>query len=98
MGFQLLDNKSYPLKVENTDPLLTFYPYEHRGTIGWNAREFMVFINHIGLGDGPTCYIEEIVGGHLEIIEDQVLAKALHEFALSYNLLEVRPPILRRLI
>lgn len=98
MSFQILDQKTYPLRVENVDPVLTFYPYEHRATIGWNTRTFMVFINHIGVGQGPTCHIEEIIGGHLEQIKDDGLIESLQEFSMRHGFLEVRPPLLRRII
>lgn len=101
MRFQILDARRYPLKVDNEPERMMFYRFEHRATLGWNCREYMVFIDHVGKGlfpmtDGPTSHIEEITGGHLSRIEDESLAKALQEFALEKGFLNVGPPIMRK--
>lgn len=98
MRFQILDTRRYPLKVDNDPETMMFYRFEHRATIGWNCREYMVFVDHKGRGlDGPTSHIEEITGGHLSRIEDESLAKALQEFARDKGFLNIGPPIMRRI-
>lgn len=91
--FQLLDTNRYPLAVNNEVANLCFYQYEHRATVGYNCREFMVYVDHL---KGQS-YIEEITGGHLEKIEDDVLHDTLSNFALEKGLLALGPPPLRRL-
>jgi hypothetical protein len=102
MRFTIIDTKRYPLKIDNEDENLAFYRYEHRATLGWGVREYMVFVDHVGkrvgLGfTGPTSHIEEITGGHLERIEDDSLAQALQDFAMEKGFLNIGPPIIRRL-
>ena len=98
MRFSILDKRRYPLKVDNEAQNLNFYRYEHRATLGWNCREYMVFVDHVGKGfSGPTSHIEEITGGHLERVDDDALAEALRVFATENGLLDIGPPILRKL-
>lgn len=96
MAFQILDCKKYPLHVKKPtkeDDLLLYYRFEHRATIGWNTREFMVFVDHLRM----ATYIEEIVGGHLEKIKDESLHAALTEYSFSRGFMEATPPTLRRI-
>lgn len=97
MAFQILDNKKYPLHVKTPskeDKILPYYRFEHRATVGWNTREFMVFVDHLKM----STYIEEIVGGHLEKINDDSLHSALTEFAFSRGFMEATPPSHKRFI
>lgn len=91
--FQILSTRRFPLQVNNESDLLPYYRYEHRATIGWNTREFMVFVDHLL----QSSHIEEITGGHLEKIDDEELFKALQYFAFERDFMEVGPPFLRRL-
>jgi hypothetical protein len=98
MPFQVLDRKRYPLQVTNEDPALTFYQYEHRATIGWGTREFIVMVDNVGEGKGPISYIEEVVGGHTERIKDEELATALEMFVRDRGFLDATAiPFLKRL-
>ena len=92
--FQILDSKRYPLKVtDESGKLLPYYRWEHRATLGWNTREFMIFADHLF----HTMSIEEIVGGHLEKINDDPLFEALKTFSYKHDFMEVAPPLLRNL-
>ena len=100
MQFQILDERKYPLKIDNNRSKLTFWRFEHRATVGWNCREYMIFVDHSPGGiipQPPTCHIEEITGGHLERIDAESLANALRIFAMEKGFLNVGPPILRML-
>ena len=95
MAFQVLDGKKYPLHVKTPNKeerLLNYYRFEHRATIGWNTREFMVFVDHLQM----ATYIEEIVGGHLEKVNDDSLHSALTEYAFARGYMEATPPPPRR--
>lgn len=91
--FQLLDTKSYPLIVDEKTDDLVYHRFEHRATIGYNCREFMVFVDHVR----GQSHIEEITGGHLERIEDESLHSSLSNFAVEKNLLSLGLPPLRKL-
>jgi len=92
-NFQLLDTNKFPLLVEGEAKNLCFYRYEHRATVGHNCREFMIYVDHLK----QQSHIEEITGGHLEKIEDDVLHESLSNFALDRGLLSMGPPPLKRL-
>jgi len=92
MSFQLLDAKRYPLKVESIlKDMLPYWRWEHRGTIGHNAQTFIVFADTLN----GNIHIEEISGGHLEVVKDDSLFNALKMFATEKNLLEVKMPIFK---
>lgn len=98
--FQILDEKKYPLKTRETaeDKLLNYHRWEHRATLGWNTREFMVFLDNGIIKDGISLqagqvYVEEITGGHLSKIEDDSLWQALVYFAGNMKYLELQAPI-----
>jgi len=94
--YQLLDEKRYPLKVReviDNANLLSYYRWEHRVTIGYNGRRFMVFIDNLGTGKGPILYIEEITSGSSEKIKDESLFQSLIKFATEKGFLGVFPPL-----
>lgn len=92
--FQVLDGKKYPLQVTDAKgKLLQYHRYEHRATLGWNTREFMVFADHLML----EMHIEEVIGGHLEVIDDDPLFEALKKYSYKNGFMEVAPPPLRSL-
>ena len=92
MSFQLLDARRYPLKVETIKKdLLPYWRWEHRGTIGHDARVFMVFADTLN----GNIHIEEIAGGHLETVKDDQLFEALKRYAIEKGLLEVKVPIFK---
>ena len=92
MSFQLLDGDCYPLKVEAfSADLSPFWRWEHRGTIGYGNRVFMIFADTLK----GNIHIEEIIGGHLETIKDDSLFAGLKQYAVEKNLLEVKPPIFK---
>ena len=84
------------MKIDDKD-FLPYYRWEHRATVGYGAREFIVFIDNLPLftGEIPKTYIEEVSGGHLEQVEDDSLWEALGKFAGDMGLLEMQPPIIK---
>jgi len=94
--FTLSSNKRFPLNITGDENcMLPFYRWEHRGTILWHLREFMVYIDY--LPKVAKCYIEELTGGNLIKIEDDSLWAALGKFAEENGLLDVTPPPPRRI-
>jgi hypothetical protein len=105
--FQLLDERRYALKVKgqisvgyihNESPLingdkdmLPYFRWEHRVTVGYRAREFMVFVDQLQ----EKIYIEEIVGGHLETVEETSLFQSLLEFAETGGYCGIMLPIMK---
>jgi hypothetical protein len=92
MQFQILDEKRYPLKVKT--PLKDLSPvwrFEHRATIGYTTREFMIFVDNLK----QTAHIEEITGGHLEEVKDNSLHESLTNFAKEKGFLDFMIPFLK---
>ena len=93
--FQILDEKRYPLYVRDNDDAssrtLPYYRWEHRVTLGYRSRDFMVFIDTLT----TKAYIEEVTGGHLEVIADDSLHESLAMFAQNKGFLCAAQPILR---
>lgn len=92
MQFQILDEKRYPLKVNTI--LKDFSPvwrFEHRATLGYNTREFMVFIDNLK----QSAHIEETTGGHLEEVTDDSLHEALTNFAQEKGFLDFMLPLMK---
>jgi len=103
--FQILDEKRYPLKI--SDPkevslanwtkstcqkdLLPYWRWEHRVTLGRGAREYMLFIDNMK----TSVHIEEISGGHLEVILDDSLFESLLEFAKSKGYCNLLSPMFK---
>lgn len=75
----------------NYRDLLPYWRWEHRATLGWNTREFMVFVDQIR----QSIHIEEISGGHLEPIADDSLFDALLRFAKTNGFCDIFPPIIK---
>lgn len=101
--FQILEEEKAPLKTMATkeDAFLDYYRWERRATLGWNTREFMVFLDNGIIKDGVVLqpgqvYVEEITGGHLSKIEDDSLWKALVYFAQSNGFTELQAPIMKQ--
>jgi len=105
--FQILDERRWPLKtVDSADTasmpsswqgemqfkdLLPYWRWEHRATLGWGVREFMVFVDQAR----QSIHIEEITGGHLEAVEDDSLFEALLRFAQDNNFCDIMPPLIK---
>lgn len=97
MTFKLLNTNRFPLAIEKETNYLPYYRFDHRATIGYNLREFMIFIDN-GTPYKESCvYIEEITGGHLEQIKDDSLHEAIAKFIDDHNLCLILPPIPKRL-
>ena len=110
--FQILDEKRYPLKtIDGNDTaimpagwagknhykdLLPYWRWEHRVTlgvtIGLKIREFMVFVDQLK----QSIHIEEISGGHLEQVLDEVLFDALLKFADEKGYCNMLPPLMKQ--
>jgi len=105
--FQILNERRFPLKtIDSADTahmpstwnvkdknkdLLPFWRWEHRVTLGWNAREFMVFIDQVR----QSIHIEEITGGHLETVADDNLFESLLNFAQTKGFCEIIAPMMK---
>jgi hypothetical protein len=84
--FKIIDGRRMLLPVANAP----VDRWERRAIIAYNTREFMVFLDTYFGGVG---YIEEIVGGHLETINDNSMYKAISEFVDRNRLLIPLPPL-----
>lgn len=95
--FRIVNSKRFPLNMYAEDPL-AFYRFEHRATIEWGQREFMLLIDcH---PEEMKAYLEEITHGDMKIINDDKLYEAIMAFVRDYstkhqNLFEVLPPIFK---
>jgi len=86
MRFKLTDTDQYPLQVENAPER-----FWHLATIHYGAREFIfyadIFANSANITSPPIkYYVEEITGGHLEVIRDNELWQALCDFLVDKGL------------
>lgn len=97
MSFKLLNTNRFPLAIEKETNYLSYYRFDHRATIGYNLREFMVFVDNGTPYKEPSIYIEEITGGHLERIKDDSLHEDIAKFIDDHNLCPMLPPIPKRL-
>lgn len=90
--FQLINEKRFPLKVkeasDNVD-LLPHYRWEHRVTVGYRGKRFMVFLDNLK----STAFVEEITSGHLEKIADDSMWEAVFKYATAQGFLNIFPPI-----
>jgi hypothetical protein len=71
--------------------MLPYYRWEHRGTVSYGTREFLVIVDALR----STGYIEEIIGGHLEEIKDDKLYESIYNFAKEYELFKIIQPLLK---
>jgi len=79
--FKLADGTEWEMPVQNAANR-----WYHLATVYKGVREYMCFTDKI-LG---KTYIEEIVGGHLEFIEDDALVQAIYEFLKEKGVLEIK--------
>ena len=77
--FKVVDRKVYPLPGTNN----RFY---HIATIRKGLREFMFFTDMYQ----STSYIEEVTGGHLDVITDESLWQSLANFLEEEGLRTIR--------
>lgn len=82
------------MKLINTERFYLETPQDpktwlHLASIHHNIREFMCFANT----RSGQVYIEEITGGHLELIEDDVLFQELHGFLCMHGVLDMTRPL-----
>lgn len=80
---QLADTNRFFLEGTNKQFL-------HIATVLEGVREYMCFANV----NTNEVYIEEVTGGHLEFIEDDALATALHDFLVDRKVLLMDKPLL----
>jgi hypothetical protein len=100
--FQILDEKRYSLKTEdsiiqlNKRNKLIYHRWEHRVTLGYNGKTFMVFIDNGDTNKNifPSIYIEEISANGLERIEDDSLFDSLLNYAQENGFVNMLPPML----
>ena len=91
-GFYLINEKRFPLHVKdynNTD-LLPYYRWEHRVTIGYGPKRYMVFVDNLK----NAVYIEEF-DGDLAVIDDEELWQALFLWTTQKGYLMTIPPMLK---
>ena len=88
-GFYIVNEKRFPMPVHAKVPdLLPYYRWEHRVTLGYNGRRYVVFLDNLK----QTVYIEDATIG-LEKIEDDSLWSALFMFATENDYLMMMPPL-----
>ena len=96
--YQIVNERRFPLKVksmnDNVD-LLPYHRWEHRVTVGRNGKRYMVFLDNLGIGDGPKLYIEEITNGHAERIEDESLFQSIFRWVTAKGFVSVQPPLFK---
>jgi hypothetical protein len=68
--------------------LLPYYRWEHRVTIGYNGRRYMVFLDNLN----NTAYVEDCTHD-LKKIEDESLWQALIRFATTNGYLDMMVPM-----
>ena len=97
--FYLVNEKRFPLpsgtsvdgvKGNVNIDMLPYYRWEHRVTIGYNGRRYMVFLDNLK----NTTYIEDATDG-LEKIKDDSLWGALVNFAMEKGYLNMYAPMLK---
>jgi hypothetical protein len=87
--FKIIDEKRYPLnivKMDTTD-VLDYYRWEHRVTVGYRGRRFIVMIDNLK----HEVYVEEIAV-QLHVIEDR-LRQAIIHWANANGFLNVLIPL-----
>ncbi len=91
-GFYIINEKRFPLQVENFSnvDMLPYYRWDHRVTLGYNGRRFIVFIDNLK----QEIYIEEYTT-KLEKISDDSLWKGLFEYATQKGFLMILSPMLK---
>ena len=80
--FKLADTNRYHLPGQDR--------FLHLATVHQNMREFMCMIDTLT----QQTYIEEISGGHLEVIKDDGLFQGIHDFLLDRGILSISRPAL----
>lgn len=78
--FKLIDGKQRELPVTNATGR-----WFHLATVYRGVREYICFTDTV-LG---KTYIEEVIGGHLEFIEDDALIQSIYEFLKEKKILEI---------
>jgi hypothetical protein len=99
--FQIIDEKRYPLKTRistlNADyskkDHLPYWRFEHRVTLGYNAREFILIVDNLR----QKIYLEEVIGGHLEVIDDDSLWESLYKYATEQGYCNMMMPLLKNI-
>ena len=79
---RLVDSNTYPLSGTNER-------FVHLATVTGGLRDFMCFIDE----RAQKVYIEEITGGSLEFINDELLVEDIAHFLNEHNLLDPRRTI-----
>jgi len=90
--FQLINEKRFPLKIkdmsDNVD-MLDYYRWEHRVTVAWQMRRFMVFLDNLK----QSVYIEEITDGNVLQLNDDSLWESIFKWVTEKGYLSVIPPL-----
>jgi hypothetical protein len=102
--FQILNERRFPLKTIDSEKsftlnnwngknsykdMLPYWRWEHRVTLGWGTREFMVFVDQLK----QAIYIEEVIGGHLDSVKDDSLFSAILKFIEEKGFCNILPPL-----
>lgn len=94
--FYLVNEKRFPLPVQaptsisssvNLD-LLPYYRWEHRVTLGYNGKRYVVFLDNLK----NTAYVET---DSFKKIEDEELWTALIQYATLNGYLDILPPLVK---
>jgi len=81
------------MKLANTNRFFlagTRRRYLHMATVFYGLREYMCFVDVYT----TRVYIERIIGGQLEFINDDSLAEGLHNFLVYKEVLLMNQPLL----
>jgi hypothetical protein len=87
--FIIKDERRYPFVPHIGNDALSYWRFDHRATIEYQARIFMVFADNFR----GTMHIEEITTGDLKIVEEDELHAELTRFAREKGFLEIMIPI-----
>jgi hypothetical protein len=97
--FYIVNEKRFPLPVQSSPEgsniacnkdLLPYYRWEHRVTLGYNGKRYLVFLDNLE----QSIYVEEFTGS-LEEVKDDKLWEALVTFASQKGFLCMLPPLLK---
>lgn len=90
--FLTINERRFPLQVNTiTKDLLDYYRWEHRATVGYRGRRFMICIDNLA----NKAYIEEITDGHTRQVKDQELLDSLIKWAQDNQFLNILIPMMK---
>lgn len=78
----------YPINPRIGNDALPYWRFEHRATVEYQARIFMIFVdNGVTFNNAttvtPKLYVEEITDGDMKVVEEDELHEELADFAVD---------------